>query len=128
MDPVIRFRSRLFDVSTEPENPINPIRGASLLDWLRTRMPAEVTMTDTEAEDWGWYVDLDWHGRRYMLGASAESGEDGMQDWALQIEKLRSFKEKLMGQAKMTAEDPVLAHLRSVIGAEAGFVDVVIED
>ena len=52
MHPVIHFQSRLFDVAREPENPINPIRGTSLLEWLRAHVPAHLAMSAPEAEDW----------------------------------------------------------------------------
>ena len=63
MHPVIHFQSRLFDVAREPENPINPIRGTSLLEWLRAHVPAHLAMSAPEAEDWGWYSHVDWRVR-----------------------------------------------------------------
>jgi hypothetical protein len=42
MHPAIHFKSRLFDVAREPENPINPIRGTSPLEWLRAHVPAHL--------------------------------------------------------------------------------------
>ena len=124
LHPVIHFQSRLFDVSAEPENPINPIRGASLLDWLRTRVPG---LSEPDAEDWGWYSHLVWQGRTYLVGASAEESDDGNHAWALQIDKHRTFKERLFGQGKMTADDPCLALLHGLIAREPAFTDVSVE-
>lgn len=128
MHPVIHFRSRQFDVSLEPGNPINPIRGSSLLDWLRSRLPANVEMSAPMAEDWGWYCDVDWHGRHYMVGACANEEPDGNHEWVLQIDKLRSFREKLFGREKMTVDDPCLACLKNLIALESNFTDVFAED
>jgi hypothetical protein len=63
MHPAIHFQSRLFDVAREPENPINPIRGTSLREWLRAHVPAHLAMSAPEAEDWGWYSHVDWRVR-----------------------------------------------------------------
>ena len=60
MHPVIHFQSRLFDVAREPENPINPIRGTSLLEWLRAHVPAHLAMSAPKAKDWGRYSHVDW--------------------------------------------------------------------
>lgn len=127
MHPVIHFRSRLFDLAAEPENPINPIRGASVLQWLRKRLPAGLQATEVEAEDWGWYFDLDWHGRPYLIGASAEPADDGLADWMVQIDKRRNLKERLLGQARMTADDPCLQWLRGQIESEPAFDAVSVE-
>ena len=127
MHPVIRFRSRLFDVSREVENPINPIRGASLLDWLRARAPDNLAMSPPEAEDWGWYSHVDWQGRSYMLGSSANESLDGDHEWVLQFEKSRSFKERLLGQAKMSADDSCFSFFHSLVTQEPAFTGVSVE-
>jgi hypothetical protein len=97
MHPVIHFQSRLFDVSGEPENSINPIPGSSLLEWLRSRALSDLAMSAPVAEDWGWYSHLDWQGRSYMVGACAHENPDGNHEWILQIEKSRPFKERTFG-------------------------------
>lgn len=35
-------------------------------------------ITDPEAEDWGWYSDLEWNGQNYLIGSIAyyEEGDD----------------------------------------------------
>jgi hypothetical protein len=38
MTVVVRFNTKMFDVSRERPNPINPIAGESLLRWLRDRL------------------------------------------------------------------------------------------
>jgi hypothetical protein len=127
MHPVIRFRTPLFDVSVEEPNPINPIRGSSLLEWLRARRPDDMEMSETAAEDWGWYCDVSWRGATYLLGTSAEESPDGNHEWALQLEKHRSLLDKLLGRNELAANDPCLAYLRQVLGQELAFKDVVVE-
>lgn len=127
MHPVIRFNSKMFDVSIEPENPINPIRGSSLLAWLRERMPQGSAMSEPAAEDWGWYSHLDWHGRTYLIGSSANEEPDGDHEWVLQIEKSRSLRERLLGRAKMTDSDPCFQYLRDLMAKEPSFANLMVE-
>jgi hypothetical protein len=126
MNPVIHFQSRLFDVSKEPVNPINPIRGASLLDWFHANAVANFEMTAPESEDWGWYSSVDWEGRTYMIGACAHENPDGNHEWILQFEKSRTVKERLLGQAKLSAEDPCFSYFHCLIKGEPGFTDISI--
>lgn len=108
MARVIRFTTDKFDVAREPPNPINPIHGISLLQWLREQARPHVEVGEPDAEDWGWYALVDWNGRQYLLGASA-SEDDGSCEWVLQIDKQRSIKEKLLGREVMTPDDPCAA-------------------
>lgn len=128
MHPVIRFQSKLFDVSREPENPINPIRGSSLLEWIRARAPAHLAMSAPEAEDWGWYAEIDWQGRAYLVGANAHESPDGNHEWVLQIEKSRTVKERLLGRGRLSAGDPCFTFLHDLIVREPAFRDVTVED
>ena len=127
MHPVIHFQSRLFDVSREPENPINPIRGTSLLEWLLARVPPNLAMSAPEAEDWGWYSHIDCQGRTYMVGSCVHENPDGNHEWVLQIDKSRSIKERLLGQGKMSADDPCFTFLHDLITQEPAFTDVTVE-
>jgi hypothetical protein len=127
MHPVIRFNSNRFNLSLEPENPINPIRGVSLLHWLKEQLPAHLSMTEPDAEDWGWYSFVVWEGRTYLIGSCAYDEPDGNHEWVLQFEKHRSFKEKLLGRAKMTQEDPCFQFIKDLIYREPSFTHVSIE-
>ena len=127
MNPVIRFRSGLFDLAREPENPINPIRGTSILEWIRDRLPVGVSASKIEPEDWGWYFDANWAGRTYMVGACAEEGQGGEAEWLIQFEKSRTFKEKLLGRERLSEGDPVVAFVLSLIRPESAFTAVTVE-
>ena len=105
MAHVIRFTTTMFDISKERPNPINPIPGESLLLWLRERAGPDLTVSEPDAEDWGWYSYVKWKGRSYLLGSSASEDDDGDREWILQIDKHRSVSEKLLGRAKMSVDD-----------------------
>ena len=124
MHPVIHFQSGVFDLNAEPENPINPIPGSSLLDWLRCHIPA---MSDPSPEDWGWYSHLVVDGRNYLIGSCAHESADGNHEWVLQIDKTRSLKEKLLGQAKMAITDPCFILVHGLIQQEPGFTSISVE-
>ena len=121
MAVVVRFTTDLFDVARERENPINPIYGESLLRWLGERIGGAHALTPPEAEDWGWYSMLDWQGRQYLIGSSASDEEGGQREWILQIEKMRSFSEKLLGREWMAQDDACAAYVQALLAAEPAF-------
>jgi hypothetical protein len=127
MAVVIRFNTRLFDLGAEPVNPINPIPGVSALEWLATRVPAEFDMSDPDAEDWGWYSHASCAGRTYLIGASANPEPDGNHEFVLQIDKSRSFKEKILGRGKMDAADPCVELIHKLLTSQPEFTDVDFE-
>lgn len=124
---VIRFTTRLFDVTKERPNNINPIYGESLLLWLADKLKGHVVVPEPQTEDWGWYVDIDWNGRHYLLGASASDEEDGQREWVLQIVKHRSLKERLLGREEMTAHDECSAHIHRLLASEGAFSGVSVD-
>jgi hypothetical protein len=128
---VIRFTTTRFDVRRERRHPIHPIPGESLLLWLAEQLRGTVAVPAPETEDWGWYVDIDWHRRAHMLGASASPDDADEPDpttepreWILQIVKHRSLKERVLGREKMPPDDACAAHLQRLLEAEPAFVDV----
>jgi hypothetical protein len=125
---VVRFTTAMFDVSKERPNDINPIYGESLLVWLADALKDQVLVPRPESEDWGWYVDIEYHGRRYMLGTSAsDEEENGRREWVLQIVKHRSLTEKLTGKEKMTAADSCVQLLLRALRNEPAFTDVALD-
>ena len=131
MHIAISFKTSKFDVSNENKNPINPIYGESLLKWLKIESGSVLEITEPDAEDWGWYSNTSWHGREYMLGASAyyEEGDDpdSELEWILQIEKHRSFKEKLLGKEKISINDECVLFFKSKLEAEPGITSVAFD-
>lgn len=127
MSIVIRFNTKLLDVTSEAPNPINPIFGESLLRWLKARLPPPLVLQEPQPEDWGWFAHVAWEGRRFMLGSSASDEEDGQREWVLQIVPERSMKERLLGQGKVTRDHPLVLQLLSLLSGEPAFTGVVAE-
>ena len=127
----IGFKTSKFDVSKEDENPINPIYGQSLLIWLEKELPTELCFDEPDAEDWGWYSLLEWKGREYLVGATAyfEDGDapTAELEWVFQVDKHRSFTEKLLGREKMTASDECLQYFKSLFENSNEFNSVALE-
>jgi hypothetical protein len=127
MHYVITFVTDKFDVTKEDENPINPIYGQSLLLWLKEQVAETVNLESPDTEDWGWYTTIDWKGRSYILGASAAESENGSFEWVFQVDKNRTFKEKLLGREKMKKDDECLLFFQSVFDSEPEFMGVAVE-
>jgi len=128
MNQAIHFKTSLFDVTKERENPINPIFGLSLLDWLRNEFADELSITDPEAEDWGWYSEIEFKDNFYLIGSCVLIEEDealaGDIEWVSQIEKKRSIKEKLLGRNKMLPSDPCLTYFKELFEKQPEFKEV----
>ena len=127
MATVIRFTTNAFDVTRERKNPINPIYGESLLLWLRQQFLGRIAIARPEPEDWGWYADIDWNGRAYMLGASATDEENGQREWVLQIVKHRTLKERLLRREKMGPQDECAEFFKRVLEGEPRFSGVSVD-
>lgn len=127
MTRVICFHTNKFDISTERPNPINPIPGESLLLWLAERAKPQALVSSPAAEDWGWYSDIKWDDRSYMLGSSASLQGDGDCEWVLQVVKWRSFMEKLLGRAGMTADDTCANFFQALLEKEPSFKRVSVD-
>lgn len=128
MTYMIELSTAKFDVQQEPDNPINPIQGYSLLAWLAPRLRDEgISVVDPEAEDWGWYCDASAHGERYLIGAVALGDEStGAEvDWIVQIDKHRRFLDKVRGRNKLAADDDFCALVESIVRAEPAFLKVL---
>jgi hypothetical protein len=127
MARVIRFTTSKFDVSQERANPINPIPGESLLLWLKSQAEPKAEVSEPEPEDWGWYAFAEWNGRQYMLGSSASEAEDGNREWVLQVEKQRSFRERMLGREKMGQSDECVSFFKGLLEREPAFEGVSLD-
>lgn len=129
MAQVISFRTGKFDISTEPPNPINPIFGAGVLEWIGQRLAGTAyTASQPAAEDWGWYISVEGAGAVYLVGASGQPEREPPDlDWVVQVDKQRSLKDKLTGRNRMTADDPLAVLLETIIRAEPAFTNVDVE-
>lgn len=131
MHIAISFKISKFDVSKENKNPINPIYGESLLTWIKQELGSEFEITEPDAEDWGWYSYFTWNNRQYMIGASVyfEEGDEPTTEleWIFQIDKQRSFLERLLGKEKISRTDDCVLFLKSKLEAEPSITSVVFE-
>lgn len=118
---VISFRTALFDVSKETPNPINPIAGQSVLNWLRPALAgAEYRSTEPGTEDWGWYMDVEGPGGAYLVGASADAdGATTDVEWIVQVHRARSIKDRLLGRNKLAPGDPLCSLIERLVRAES---------
>jgi hypothetical protein len=129
MHPAIAFKTAKFDTGKERPNPINPIAGESILNWLRDEVfHGKYPCTKPDYEDWGWYMNVSYHGRTYMVGGIAfdEDRDDaGLAiEWLVQIDKERSIRERLLGREKLDGNDPFVQEIFHALSEEASFADV----
>jgi hypothetical protein len=127
---IISFRTARFDVSKETPNPTNPIAGQGVLNWLREELAkAHYQSTEPDAEDWGWYIDVEGGGGSYLVGASGDAeGSTPDVDWTVQVHKSRSLKEKLLGRNPMAADDPLFVLIEKIVRAGAGIEQVSVDE
>ena len=128
MKQTIHFKTSMFDVSKERESPINPIYGISLLAWLKSELAGKVEISEPDAEDWGWYSELEFEGNNYLIGACAYFEEGGNPnegiEWVFQVDKCRSFKDKLIGKNKMSVSDSCFVFFKTLLEENPNFNEV----
>ncbi len=108
---IVTFESNQFDLKGEKENPINPIRGLSIGEWIVPLLNERGVKTSSiEPEDWGWYLYAEHEGSRYLLGFAANEGEEvgDEPEIMIQIEKQRTFLETILFKNKMEDNDGLL--------------------
>jgi hypothetical protein len=130
MNQALHFKTAKFDVSKETQNPINPIYGHSLLDWLRAELKEEIEISKLDAEDWGWYSELEFNESIYLIGACAffAEGDDPNEklEWVFQVEKHRFIIEKLLGRNKMNANDECFIFFKSFLEKQTDITEICV--
>jgi len=81
------------------------------LQWLRERWHPDSDFSEPRPEDWGWYSEVIWKGRRYSIGASATDGAHFRGEWVLHVS----------GRGKVTLEDSCVCEIRRLIETESSF-------
>jgi len=117
MHYIISFESRSFDLVNEIQNPINPIHGKSIGDLLYPQLTeAGAEVSEIDAEDWGWYYDVSFKGQTYMVGfvGLPEDNPSEAPELIIQIEKLRSFIEKITSKNTMDEKDHLLVLIQKL--------------
>jgi hypothetical protein len=99
-----------------------------VLTWLKETLAGSgYTLSEPDAEDWGWYMDVHADGQAYLIGASAELTEGtGDVDWVVQLHKNRSLVDKLLRRNGLDDDDPVSRRLESAIRSDPHIRDVVV--
>ena len=129
MPHLISFRSPRFDPTAETPNPINPIAGQAVLNWLRAELAkAQYTSTEPATEDWGWYINVEGGGGSYMVGASGDAeGSTSSVEWIIQVHRHRSLKEKLLGRNQMAVDDPLVGVIERIVRADPQSSEVALD-
>lgn len=124
---IIEFTSKQFDVFSEPENDLNPIHGHDLAEFLRQELKNQNIFVSDEVmtEDWGWYFELKSKDQSYTIGTTSYVEIDSETEKALptdepldhmvQIEKQRSFSDKIFGKNKMENADPLVQNVEKIL-------------
>jgi hypothetical protein len=117
---LVTFTSSQFDVAAETPNPINPIAGEGVLNWLREKLcSAGYDVTAPEPEDWGWYVYVQDRENSYLVGASSDVDHSDPREWTIQIHRERSLKDKVFGRNRLADNDAVSARIESFVRANS---------
>ncbi len=120
MHYVISFESKQFDLDHEEENPINPVKGKSVGEWMLSLFYADgVEVTDIDAEDWGWYSYATYQGNRYLVGfiGIPSESKDEAPEIIVQVNKSRTLFESVFGKNKMTENDPLVLIVHGYINS-----------
>ncbi|MCC6508835.1 MAG: hypothetical protein IT423_06995 [Pirellulaceae bacterium] len=117
MPHLITFETDKFDPASEPENPINPIAGESVLRWLQQELAGQYQLSSPEPEDWGWYSTIETPDGLLMVGASADTDQTQPIEWAIQIHKHRGLLDKLLGRNPHRSDDPLTVAIQDAVKA-----------
>jgi hypothetical protein len=123
----ITFQTDRFDPRAERENPINPIAGEAVLNWLGQQLAPAFSLSAAEPEDWGWCCSVSSGETVYLVGASADLDQEPPIEWAVQIHKRRSLVDKMMGRNRHESDDPLTVAIRSAIETEPDFHDISVD-
>ena len=118
MHYIITFESGQFDIGNEKPNPINPIHGISVGEWLSPLLIKKgANVTEIDAEDWGWYLYATYNDREYLVGFIALPDEQGEEkpEIIIQVQRNRSFMEVLTFKNKMDENDELLKTIYEVV-------------
>ena len=64
----------------------------------------------------------------YMVGASADASEPAERvDWVIQVERVRSLKERLLGRSLLAADDPLCVLIERLVRADQDNQDITVE-
>ncbi|MCX6123470.1 MAG: hypothetical protein NTV34_01775 [Proteobacteria bacterium] len=120
MPHLITFETSQFDPGGENENPINPIAGQAVLQWLRKELTGKYELSNPHPEDWGWCSTAKTPEGYMLVGASADYDQTQPIEWAVQIHKRRGIMDKMLRRNPHRSDDPLTAAIQSAIESIAG--------
>ena len=126
---LITFRTAKFEITKETPNPINPLAGESVLNWIRESLgDSGYEMTAPQPEDWGWYMNVAGAGGSYLVGATAEAeSEEAETAWAIQIHKKRGLMAKFSGKNKIPAHGDFSALVEALVRSESTVNEIEVD-
>jgi hypothetical protein len=128
MAHLVTFASSQFDIAAETPNPINPIAGEGVLNWLREKLrSAGYEVTVPAPEDWGWYFYVKDRESSYLVGASSDLDQSAPREWTIQIHRERSLRDKLFGRNKLADNDALSMRIEAFIRESSGAQDVQVD-
>jgi hypothetical protein len=127
------FRTDRFNLSKVGAHFINPCCfGEDLVAWLREKLSAKgIAVRAQYQEDWGWEFPAKIDGQSYYLGASGNAdgtsanADEG--EWRVIVEKKRAIRQRLIGEGKITVDDPLVILIKQILIADTRIRDVQIE-
>jgi len=126
----ILFKTGRFNLSKVGEHFINPCCfGEDLAAWLRMKLPEKgVEPAEPYQEDWGWELPAKCGSGSYYLcvsGNADESSTDHDQgEWRIIVEKRRTLWQRITGDGKISANDPLLRVVEEILASESTITDV----
>jgi hypothetical protein len=128
------FKSGRFNLSRVGEHFINPCCfGEDLAVWLRQHLiERKVETREPYQEDWGWELPARSGDQFYYLCMSGNTdGSPANPDegeWGIIIEKKRSIWQRVRGEGKIGADDPMWCLVREILSAEPAIREVSLEE
>ena len=128
MTHLITFNSSQFNLTAETPNPINPIAGQGLLNWLREKLViGGYEVSTPEPEDWGWYIYANRAECSYLIGASSDVEQPDPREWIVQIHRERSLIDKIFGRNTLSENDALSACIEAAIRSNQEMHEVRVE-
>jgi hypothetical protein len=125
----ILFETARFNLSEVKEHFINDCCfGEDLAAWLRGRLNSNgMRALEPYQEDWGWEFSVKDSVGSYYVGvggnAAAGAANKNQGEWRVMISKRRSLWDRLTGKNKLSAGEPIISSIRTVLEAETDFAN-----
>jgi len=125
----ILFETARFNLSEVKEHFINDCCfGEDLAAWLQGRLNSKgMQALKPYQEDWGWEFSVKDSVGSYYVGVGGNAAEGAANknqgEWRVMISKRRSLWDMLAGKNKLSASEPVISSIRTLLEAETDFAN-----